>query len=260
LTLLASDGTRVGLVEGLEQPEGVGSDGHGGVLLSETVRDRILHYDAQLQPLGTVGSGWTRPMGVEVDSSGRLFIADTYGNRVLGMNRADSEPAGAGGTVAPTLNLSVSGGQFGAFVPGVARTYTASVSADVLSTGGDAALSVSDPSPNAPGRLGQRRLRARAAAAGRGLAAARDRQDLAGARLARPGDDRALAVDRRHRAVADRRLGQDAHLHAEYYGPFAPNSSMPITGRTLRSMVRSAKALRSTSSPRALPSAPSSIP
>ena len=154
LSLFAADGTRVGLVEGLEQPEGVSSDGHGGVLVSETGRDRILHYDAALQPLGTVGSGWTRPMGMDVDSSGRLFVADTYGNRVLRMNPADSVPGGAGGTVAPTLVLALGGGgQFPPFTPGVARTYTASLSADVLSTAGDAVLSVSDPSPNAPGRL-----------------------------------------------------------------------------------------------------------
>src|SRR5262249_22145352 len=34
---------------------------------------------------------------------------------------------------------------FGTFTPGVDRTYTASTSADVVSTAGDAALSVSDP-------------------------------------------------------------------------------------------------------------------
>ena len=38
--------------DGLDHPEGVGSDGHGGVLVADTQRDRILHFDAQLQPLG----------------------------------------------------------------------------------------------------------------------------------------------------------------------------------------------------------------
>ncbi len=154
LILLAPDGSRVGLLEGLDQPEGVSSDGHGGVLIAETSRDRILHYDAQLQPLGTVGAGWTRPVGMDVDSSGRLFIADTYANRVWRMNPADSAPGGAGGTVAPTLVLALGGGgQFPPFTPGVARTYAASLSADVLSTAGDAVLTVSDPSADAPGRL-----------------------------------------------------------------------------------------------------------
>jgi hypothetical protein len=35
--------------------------------------------------------------------------------------------------------------QFGAFAPGVAKEYTASKTANVISTAGDAALSVSDP-------------------------------------------------------------------------------------------------------------------
>ncbi len=46
-----------------------------------------------------------------------------------------------GGTVAPTLSLSLGGpADFGAFVPGVARTYSASTTASVISTAGDAAL------------------------------------------------------------------------------------------------------------------------
>jgi DNA-binding beta-propeller fold protein YncE len=153
LILLASDGTRAGQVDGLDQPEGVSSDGAGGVLVAETARDRILHYDAALRPLGTVGSGWTRPAGMALDSSGRLLVADTYANRVLRLSPADAEPAAVGGTVPATLALTVGGGQFGAFVPGVARTYTATVAADVLSTAGDAALTVTDPSADRPGRL-----------------------------------------------------------------------------------------------------------
>jgi hypothetical protein len=50
-----------------------------------------------------------------------------------------------GGTVPATLSLSVPGASFGAFEPGVARTYEASTTANVTSTAGDATLSVSDP-------------------------------------------------------------------------------------------------------------------
>ncbi|HEY6889055.1 MAG TPA: Ig-like domain-containing protein, partial [Solirubrobacter sp.] len=53
-------------------------------------------------------------------------------------------------TLALTLGAPAS---FGAFVPGVAATYTAGTTANVLSTAGDAALSVADPSTVAPGRL-----------------------------------------------------------------------------------------------------------
>jgi hypothetical protein len=50
-----------------------------------------------------------------------------------------------GGTVPPTLSLTVGGASFGAFQPGVGRTYEASTTANVTSTAGDARLSVSDP-------------------------------------------------------------------------------------------------------------------
>jgi hypothetical protein len=43
--------------------------------------------------------------------------------------------------------------QFGAFTPGIAMEYSASTTATVISTAGDAALSVADPSTTATGRL-----------------------------------------------------------------------------------------------------------
>jgi hypothetical protein len=61
---------------------------------------------------------------------------------------------GVGGTVPATLALTLgNAASFGAFTPGVAREYTASTTATVTSTAGDAALSVADPSTTAPGRL-----------------------------------------------------------------------------------------------------------
>ncbi len=51
-----------------------------------------------------------------------------------------------GGSVPATLSLSlVAPASFGAFTPGFAKTYTASTTANVISTAGDATLSVSDP-------------------------------------------------------------------------------------------------------------------
>jgi hypothetical protein len=53
---------------------------------------------------------------------------------------------GVGGTVPATLSLAVGpNASFGAFTPGVAKDYTASTTATVTSTAGDAALTVSDP-------------------------------------------------------------------------------------------------------------------
>lgn len=54
--------------------------------------------------------------------------------------------APVGGQVPATLALTLgANASFGAFTPGVAKDYTASSTANVISTAGDAALSVSDP-------------------------------------------------------------------------------------------------------------------
>ena len=64
-----------------------------------------------------------------------------------------STPGSASGTVPATLSLSLGApASFGAFTPGVAKTYTASTTANVISTAGDATLSVSDAGAN-PGKL-----------------------------------------------------------------------------------------------------------
>jgi hypothetical protein len=51
-----------------------------------------------------------------------------------------------GGTVSPTLSLTLGApATFGPFTPGMAKDYSASTTAKVISTAGDATLSVSDP-------------------------------------------------------------------------------------------------------------------
>ena len=62
--------------------------------------------------------------------------------------------AGVGATVPATLAVQLGApASFGAFTPGVAREYTATTTATVISTAGDAALTVSDRSSNATGHL-----------------------------------------------------------------------------------------------------------
>jgi hypothetical protein len=63
-------------------------------------------------------------------------------------------PGTVTGTVPATLSLTLgSSASFGAFTPAQAKTYAASTTANVLSTAGDATLSVADPSTTAPGHL-----------------------------------------------------------------------------------------------------------
>ncbi|WP_053226018.1 M14 family metallopeptidase [Solirubrobacter soli] len=69
----------------------------------------------------------------------------TYGTSVDG---------GVGGTVPATLSLTLgTPASFGPFAPGVAKTYTAATTANVISTAGDALLSVADPSSFGTGHL-----------------------------------------------------------------------------------------------------------
>src|SRR3954469_811185 len=63
-------------------------------------------------------------------------------------------PSDVGGSVPATLSLTVGpAAQFGPFTPGVGKDYIATTSANVISTAGDATLSVGDPSSTAPGHL-----------------------------------------------------------------------------------------------------------
>jgi hypothetical protein len=66
----------------------------------------------------------------------------------------DLEEAPVTGTVPATLSLTLGApASFGAFTPGVARDYLASTSGNVVSTAGDATLSVADPSSSNTGKL-----------------------------------------------------------------------------------------------------------
>ncbi|WP_121252145.1 hypothetical protein [Solirubrobacter pauli] len=61
---------------------------------------------------------------------------------------------GPGGSVPATLSLTLGApATFPAFVPGVGATYTAKADATVISTAGDATLTVADPSTTANGHL-----------------------------------------------------------------------------------------------------------
>ena len=68
--------------------------------------------------------------------------------------QSTSVPGDVNGTVPATLSLTVTPSTtLGIFTPGVARDYTTTLGANVISTGGDATLAVTDPSVTAPGRL-----------------------------------------------------------------------------------------------------------
>ena len=140
----------------------------------------------------------------------------------------DLEEGTVSGTVPATLSLALGGpASLGAFTPGVAREYLATMDATVVSTAADATLTVADPSGASTGRLVNgsfalpQALQARAndgayAAVG-GAASPTPLLAYGGAGLQRRGDDRLQAVDRVERPAAHRHLQQDAHLHALHH-------------------------------------------
>jgi sugar phosphate isomerase/epimerase len=99
------------------------------------------------------------PSKTNTTSVARLIVnspADTATENILLVGKSTGDSLNTiGGDVPSLLQLTVpnNGGSFGTFVPGVARNYTTALAANVTTTTGDAALSVTDPSTNAPGKL-----------------------------------------------------------------------------------------------------------
>jgi predicted acyl esterase len=93
---------------------------------------------------------------VTVDTAASTFTLPVVGGAaaLAAGTGTGYQEAPVGGNVPATLSLTLgTPAAFGAFTPGVARDYNASTTANVISTAGDAALSVADPSSNATGRL-----------------------------------------------------------------------------------------------------------
>ena len=166
------------------------------------------------------GAGWRHLF--------RLNWAEFGGNGVT--VQKTTADGGVGGSVPATLSLSLgTPASFGAFTPGVTQTYEASTTANVISTAGDAALSVADPSSVATGHLVNgsfalpQALRAKASSAGgdgRSVRSGR-RVGIADcvAHVREPGvqrrrGDDVPAGDRLLRRLADGQLQQDADVHA----------------------------------------------
>jgi hypothetical protein len=85
------------------------------------------------------------------DSSGQTSVVST---EVKVPAITTNVPGTVSGSVPATLSLTVGpAASFGAFTPGLAKLYTTASTATVISTAGDAVLSVTDPSSTAPGHL-----------------------------------------------------------------------------------------------------------
>ncbi len=125
----------------------------GGLVLDVDVPANVRATVAipNAEGLHYVGVGAGAPVLVG-DQDGRTVFSVGSGRMHFSIG-ADATGT-VGGTVPATLSLSLGApASFGAFTPGVARDYLASTTATVVSTAGDATLSVADPSATATGHL-----------------------------------------------------------------------------------------------------------
>ena len=146
---------------------------------------------------------------VTLDIAGSSFSIPVVGgtDALVTATGGDVEDETVTGTVPATLSLTLGGpASFGAFTPGVSRDYLTTIAATVVSTAGDASLTVADPSGTHTGKLVNgsfalpQALQARANqgtfAPVAGSASPTPLLTYTPACLQRRGDDRAQAVDR----------------------------------------------------------------
>ncbi len=107
----------------------------------------------------SVGMPQVPVLDLKLNAAGTALYAATFGRSVwklpLTTDAVDGGGAGqVGGSVPATLSLSIGpAATFAPFVPGVGQTYEAATTANVISSAGDAVLSVADPSSQNTGHL-----------------------------------------------------------------------------------------------------------
>jgi hypothetical protein len=108
---------------------------------------------------GPLPSGAALDTGTPGDYAFTVTAHDAVGNQTVVTHHFRVLPAvntsgDVGGVVGSTLALTLGApASFGAFTPGLAKDYAAAMTATVVSTAGDATLSVADPAATAPGHL-----------------------------------------------------------------------------------------------------------
>jgi hypothetical protein len=131
--------------------------GTGDIFHQSTSRDGWIAREADGSPSRVLVSAWRSVLG-DKDADSHLderdncpLVAntdqtDSDGNKVGDACGPTFAQGTVGGSVPATLALTMgTPATFGAFVPGLTRTYDATTTASVISTAGDAALTVSDP-------------------------------------------------------------------------------------------------------------------
>ena len=129
----------------------VPGQGHRDRRRSPARADGVLERPRVHDPSGSGHPARARSVELDDDAPRRRRL----GRAGAGDQRGHHAGSGSGhGNVPATLSLTLgTPASFGAFTPGVMRDYTATTTGTVVSSAGNAALSVSDPSSNNTGKL-----------------------------------------------------------------------------------------------------------
>lgn len=145
-----SVGTAVGQ---LRDPQAVAIDPAGGVLVADTVNDRVMRLapaTGAWTPLDTGGTALTRPQGVAASAAGTVYVADTGANRVLAVTGGTATPLApppAGALAGPT-GLFLQGAALYVADTGTSRVLRVDVATgawDVIGSAGTAVGSFTAP-------------------------------------------------------------------------------------------------------------------
>jgi hypothetical protein len=134
-------------------------EGQGYVLGKPVAAGFSCGDDAAVEScVGTVADGANVPVGTIGAKTFTVTATDTAGNKTVKevqyVVNSTEVTGGVSGSVPATLALTLgTPATFSPFVPGAANTYSATTSATVISSAGNAALSVADPSTTNTGKL-----------------------------------------------------------------------------------------------------------
>ena len=107
--------------------------------------------------VGTLANGAALDTTTIGPGSFTVTAHDTAGNPktvTTTYSVVEQDPGDVGGDTPATLTITLgNAGSLGPFIPGVAKDYTTTMLAKVISTAADATLTVADPSATAPGHL-----------------------------------------------------------------------------------------------------------
>ncbi|WP_028061975.1 M14 family zinc carboxypeptidase [Solirubrobacter soli] len=124
------------------------TDGSTPTLASPTYNAQRARSVGEVLTISNFGRTTVKWLAVDIKGNVSAVQSKTFG---VGLT---DTPGSVGGSVGATLSLAMGApASFGTFTPGVAKSYSASTTATVISTAGDATLTVADPSATNTGKL-----------------------------------------------------------------------------------------------------------